>query len=58
MLSYINLALIIVVIVVIFFCFLMYFQTKSVFDSMYVKYASSAGSDMKVNDPFGRIWKS
>jgi hypothetical protein len=58
MLSYINLGLIVVIIVVIFLCFLMYFQAKSIFDKMYIKYASSMSSDMKINDPFGEIYKA
>ena len=58
MLSYINMILIIVIIVVIFFCFLMYFQAKSIFDKMQIKYASSSSSDMKVNDLFQPIYQA
>lgn len=56
MLSYINLGLILIIIIIVFFCFIMYFQVKSVFDKMYIKYTNSMSTDMKVNNMFEPIW--
>lgn len=56
MLSYINMVLIVVVVVLVFVCFMMYFQAKSLFDKISLRYASALSTDMKVNDPFEKIW--